>query len=68
MNKNLVDAKLLSNSIASSLDVLYNYSVMWSNNTLEDANKISKMIFTIQAAAEKLAEIVDELEESQSHD
>lgn len=67
MNKNLTDAKLLSNSIASSLDVLYTYSVMYSNNTLEDAAKISEVIFTIQAAAERLSEMVDELEGSQSH-
>lgn len=68
MNKNLVDAKLLSNSIASSLDVLYIYSAMYSNNTLEEATKISEVIFTIQTAAERLSEMVDELEESQSHD
>lgn len=63
MNKNLVDAKLLSNSIASSLDVLYTYSVMQSNNTLEDATKISEVIFTIQAAAERLSEIITNEEE-----
>lgn len=63
MNKNLVDAKLLSNSIASSLDVLYTYSVMQSNNTLEDAIKISEVIFTIQAAAERLSEIITNEEE-----
>ena len=63
MNKNLVDAKLLSNSIASSLDVLYTYSVMQSDNTLEDAAKISEVIFTIQAAAERLSEIITNEEE-----
>lgn len=63
MNKNLVDAKLLSNSIASSLDVLYTYSVMQSDNTLEDATKISEVIFTIQAAAERLSEIITNEEE-----
>lgn len=67
MNKNLATAELLSNSIVSSLDILYLYSSMYSNNTLEDATKISCLIFTIQTAAEKLSEMVDELEESQSH-
>lgn len=68
MNKNFADAKLLSDSIASSLDVLYTYSIMQSNNTLEDATTISRVIFTIQTAAEKLSEMVDELEGSQSHE
>lgn len=63
MSKNLVDAKLLSDSIASSLDVLYTYSVMYSNNTLEDATKINEVIFTIQAAAERLSEIITNEEE-----
>lgn len=61
MNKNLATAELLSNSIVSSLDILYLYSSMYSNNTLEDATKISCLIFTIQTAAEKLSEIVEEL-------
>ena len=67
MSKNLVDAKILASSIASSLDVLYTYSVMGSNNTIEDATKISDVIFTIQAAAEKLSETITTIEENQTN-
>lgn len=62
MSKNLAEAKLLASSIAVALDILYNFNVMQSDNSPEDVNKTNGTLFTIQAAAEKLSEIMEVLE------
>lgn len=62
MSKNLAEAKLLAFSIAVALDILYNFNVMHSDNSPEDVNKTNGTLFTIQAAAEKLSEIMEVLE------
>lgn len=62
MSKNLTDAKLLASSIADALDILYNFNVMESGNTLEEADKSNGTLFTIQAAAEKLSDMMEVLE------
>lgn len=62
MSKNLAEAKLLSSSIARALDILYNFNVMHSDNSLEDIDKTNGTLFTIQAAAEMLSEIMEGLE------
>lgn len=62
MSKNLAEAKLLASSIAVALDILYNFNVMHSDNSPEDVNKTNGTLFTIQAAAEKLSEIMEVLE------
>lgn len=61
MSKNLTDAKMLASSIADALDILYNFNVMESGNTLDEVNKSNGMLFAIQAAAERLFEMMEEL-------
>lgn len=61
MSKNLTDAKLLASSIADALDILCNFNVMESRNTLEEVNRANGTLFTIQAAAERLSEMMEVL-------
>ena len=61
MSKNLTDAKLLASSIADALDILYNFNVMESGNSLDEVNKSNGTLFTIQAAAERLSEMMEVL-------
>lgn len=64
-NNNITDIKMLASSIADTLDILYHYSAECSMNTIEEMSKVDGAIFTIQAAAERLAEMIDELEQAQ---
>lgn len=61
MSKNLTDAKMLASSIADALDILYNFNVMESGNTLDEVNKSNGTLFAIQAAAERLSEMMEVL-------
>lgn len=63
MNTNLVEATLLANAVTYSLDILYNYSVMYSDNSIDDKSKIDGLILTIHTAAERLSEIIEKEEE-----
>lgn len=62
MNNDITDAKLLASSIADALDILYRFSVASSGNSLDELNKIDSTIFTIQAATEKLSDMMEVLE------
>lgn len=57
----LTDAKLLADSISDSLNLLYEFCIMHSGNTLEEIEMVDGSIFTIKAAAEKLSEIMEVL-------
>lgn len=61
LTDNLTDAKLLASSIADALDILYNFNVMESGNTPDEVNKSNGTLFTIQAAAEKLSDMMEVL-------
>lgn len=65
MCQDFINAKILSSSIVSSLEILYTYSTMYSNNTLEDQERVDDVIFTIKAAAKQLSNMIDDIEENE---
>lgn len=65
-NFNLADAKILSSSIVGSLEILYTYGTMCSNNTLEDQARVADVIFTVKTAAEQLSNMIDDIEENET--
>lgn len=58
-NLTLTDAKLLADSVSDSLNLLYEFNVMHSGNSLNEIEMSDGTIFAIKTAAEKLSDIMD---------
>lgn len=59
----MAEANLLSMGIADSLSILYSYnSTCRNDDDIADVSKSDMMIYVIQVAAEKLRDIIGEID------